>query len=378
MLTDLQCRNAKPGEKEIKLFDQHGLYLSVRPTGYKSWKMKTRFGGKVIKLTFGPYPEVKITEAREKMWAARGRIRDGVDPRRKEAVTKTLSFQAAARQWLALKKDSWRPKHYIEVKRRIEDNLIPAIGPLPVSKIKPKELLKVLTTVQDRGAIEVAHRLRGYASNIFEMAIAQGEAEIDPAASIAKALKPKRSRKYPAIVEIDRCRAFLRRFEAQPAFPGVKLASRLMALTAARSNNVRLAQAHEFEMLGTPEAVWRIPASKLKLPLAESQSEEFDFVVPLARQTQELIKLAIREAGEKPYLFSSIRYSHRPLSDMAISKPYGVVPGFEGRHVPHGWRSSFSSIMNQRAADEGRQGEREIIDLMLAHRPAGVEATYNR
>ena len=34
--------------------------------------------------------------------------------------------------------------------------------------------------------------------------------------------------------------------------------------------------------------------------------------------------------------------------------------------------------MNERASDMDRAGDRAIIDLMLGHKPSGVEATYNR
>jgi integrase len=53
--------------------------------------------------------------------------------------------------------------------------------------------------------------------------------------------------------------------------------------------------------------------------------------------------------------------------------------GFKGQHVPHGWRSAFSTIMNEVAEREGRPGDRAIIDLMLAHTPKDqVEKIYNR
>ena len=47
---------------------------------------------------------------------------------------------------------------------------------------------------------------------------------------------------------------------------------------------------------------------------------------------------------------------------------------FERRHVPHGWRASFSTILNERLP-----GERDTIDRALAHVPKDkVEAAYNR
>jgi hypothetical protein len=56
--------------------------------------------------------------------------------------------------------------------------------------------------------------------------------------------------------------------------------------------------------------------------------------------------------------------------------------GYKGRHVPHGWRSSFSTIMNERAAAIGQREELQpIIDAMLSHVPKGMSASevdYNR
>jgi hypothetical protein len=43
------------------------------------------------------------------------------------------------------------------------------------------------------------------------------------------------------------------------------------------------------------------------------------------------------------------------------------------RHVPHGWRATFSTVMNELHPDAGR-----VFDRMLAHRIGGVEGRYNR
>jgi len=40
MLTDTQCRNAKPKDKPYKLLDGKGLYLEVKPNGVKAWRYR--------------------------------------------------------------------------------------------------------------------------------------------------------------------------------------------------------------------------------------------------------------------------------------------------------------------------------------------------
>jgi len=50
-LTDTAIRNAKPGKKSSKLYDERGLYLEVSPSGGKWWRLKYRFDGKEKRLS---------------------------------------------------------------------------------------------------------------------------------------------------------------------------------------------------------------------------------------------------------------------------------------------------------------------------------------
>lgn len=382
MLTDKQCKAAQPGPKPVKLSDQQGLHLLILPSGTKSWRLKYRFEGKEKQLALGLYPEVRLGEARDAKDAARKLLRQGIDPGSRAAKAaapdQAITFGEAADRWLSLQQEGWKPKHAKTVKDRLEADLLPKLRSRPLREIAPRDLIAELDRVQQRGAVEIAHRLRQYASAIFESAIALDWAETNPAASLTRALKPVPRRRYPALLALRDCRDFLRAIEAEPCQPATKLASRLLALTAVRPGNIRFAERKEFEGLDGKEPLWRIPAAKMKLELAESEQDAFEFIVPLSRQAVATAKAAVAFAGNRKYLFPSTRYSHRPISENALSTNYKRVPGFGGRHVPHGWRSSFATIMNERAADLDRPGDRAIIDLMLAHRPAGVEAVYNR
>jgi integrase len=151
-----------------------------------------------------------------------------------------------------------------------------------------------------------------------------------------------------------------------------------MALTAVRSGPLRHAEPAEFHGLATSSPTWRIPAAKMKLDVMQKRQEAFDFIVPLAPAAVEIVQLAMRLTTGGPYLFPNGRSPLRPMSENALSIAYRRLPAFASRHVPHGWRSTFSTVMNERAEEAGRAGDRAIIDLMLAHKPSGVEATYNR
>ena len=79
-LTNIQIINAKPREKSYKLFDSEGLYLQVNPTGSKCWRLKYRFNKKERTLSFGQYPEVSLSEAREARSVAKKNLSAGKDP----------------------------------------------------------------------------------------------------------------------------------------------------------------------------------------------------------------------------------------------------------------------------------------------------------
>jgi len=174
--------------------------------------------------------------------------------------------------------------------------------------------------------------------------------------------------------------AVLARVEAMDAFPATKLASRLLALTAARPGVVRMAAPQEFEGLDSTTPLWRVPAEKMKLTVERKNDADFEFVIPLSTQAVEIVRAALLRFGGGPLLFPSVRSPKNPLSDNTLSKLYRDA-GQRGRHVPHGWRATFSTVMNELAAVDDRTGDRGVIDLMLAHVPAGMsasEAAYNR
>jgi hypothetical protein len=70
-LTDVAVRQARPRPKEYKLSDERGLLLLVGPNGRKGWRLRYKFEGREKMLSFGTYPEVSLSMARERRDAAR-------------------------------------------------------------------------------------------------------------------------------------------------------------------------------------------------------------------------------------------------------------------------------------------------------------------
>src|SRR6185437_16600203 len=104
-LTEVAVRSAKATEKDSKLFDGRGLYLLVCVNGSKLWRLKYRFAGREKLLSLGAYPDVGLKQARENCEAARKLVASGIDPssqRKLEKAALNNTFEAVAREWLAL------------------------------------------------------------------------------------------------------------------------------------------------------------------------------------------------------------------------------------------------------------------------------------
>lgn len=394
MLSEMAVRNAKARDKDYKLSDSEGLYLFVTKAGHRSWRLKYRFAGKERRLVFGSYPEVSLKDARERKLEARRLLSEGRDPgieAKKAAIGRNMAaantYEVVARNWFALQEDRWTPVHARDVITSLENEVFPWLGSLPIAEIDEPLVLTVLRKIEKRGAIETAHRVRQRMSAVFVHGIAEGVATRDPAAVVGKALKPvPRSKKRPAILSVEGLQDMIRKTEVEPASPLTKLASRFVALTAQRLGAARSMTWQELEGIDwnsqdeCPSALWRIPAAHMKLTTDLKNDEDFDHLVPLAPEAVAVLRATWRLTGRGPLVFPSNRSARIPMSENTLSYFYNRC-GYQGRHVPHGWRASFSTIMNEWAERNGTAGDRHIIDLMLAHVPEGISGTegaYNR
>lgn len=366
MLTDMQVRRLLPTGKSYKASDSGGLYLQVSPTGSKLWRMKYRFGGKEKLLSFGAYPAVSLSDARRARDDARQELREGRDPsltrkqRRAQAASSETRLQAVGEAWLAVQKPTWTDRHYNDVETSLARLVWPKIGSIPIPEITPPMVLSVIKDIEKKRAIETARRVRQRLSAIFCYGIATGIGFSDPADVIKGALAPLKKGQQPAITDLGELRQMIADVESVPAHPVTVLAMRFLALTAVRPGEVRAMPWAEVS-----GDIWEIPAERMKMKRPHA--------VPLSRQAMETLAAVHTLTGRGPIVFPNSRWAHKPMSENAIGYMINRA-GYSGRHVPHGFRAAFSSIMNERLPEQ-----RLIIDQMLAHVPKDkTEMAYNR
>jgi integrase len=366
LLSDATCKAARPGQAIRKLHDGKGLYLALMPSGAKLWRVKYRHGRKESIYSIGDYKEISLAQARVERDRVRQWLREDKDPvaerRRLKAAVESEqknTFAAVAEEWLA--KQNYSERHRVAQRKRLDDDLTPAIGPIPVADVKPAQVLEVLRRFEKRGTLEMGAKCRRMASQIFRYAVHTGRATSDPAALLVGAIAPP-TVTHRATVQQKEMPSLFEAIYQVPAELTTKLAFYWLLLTATRSAETRFATWGEIE----GGELWRIPVARMKMSR--------EHVVPLSKQAQNVLQRAmdIRTGPEESALLFPGFTRHGALSENALLALLARA-GYFGRQTAHGFRALFSTW-----AHEVHEADPDVIEACLAHRKKGVRGVYNR
>lgn len=369
-LTDPACKNARcPQDKAcVRLADAGGLYLEALPTGAKLWRWKYRFGGKEKRLALGSYPAVSLSKARSDRDSARLLLKTGVDPaqrRRDEKLAQRVAlathFEGVAREWHAGWKTARSGRHADYVLRRLEADVFPALGRMPIAEITAPQLLAVAKKIEARGASDIARRAWQTCGQVFEYALAHGKVERNPAKDVrpGAALKPRRKEHF-ARVDAKEMPELLRKLAAYQGSPYTRFALQLMALTFVRTSELIGARWDEFDL---DAAEWRIPPERMKMKTPH--------IVPLSRQAVDALRCLHELKGLAGLLFPGERDHEKLMSNNTILAALKRM-GYAGKMTGHGFRGVASTILHEHGFDHAH------IELQLAHMERdAVAAAYN-
>lgn len=355
-LTDTTIRNAKPGERPIRLFDGGGLYLEVSPTGGKWWRLKYRFDGKEKRLSLGVYPDVSLKDARDRREASRKLLANGIDPSENRKAMKSAradlaanSFEMLAREWFAKFSATWAANHSDRIIRRFERDIFPWIGARPITEVTARELLSVMRRIESRGALETAHRALGNCGQVFRYATATGRADRDLSIDLRGALPPVKGEHFAATTEPKRGAEILRAMDGYEGTLTVRCALRLAPLVFVRPGELRKA---EWAGIDLDAQEWRYTVTKTNTP----------HIVPLSRQAMEILRELQPLTGRGRFVFPGARSTGRPMSDNAILAAMRRMGINKEEMSGHGLRAVARTIL-----DEVLGVRPDYIEHQLAH-----------
>ncbi|MBY0242620.1 MAG: integrase arm-type DNA-binding domain-containing protein [Burkholderiaceae bacterium] len=378
-LTDARIRNAKPRDKAYKMSDGEGMFIDVMPSGSRIWRMKFRqANGKENLLTFGPYPEITLQDAREKRLATRRLLLQGIDPGKQRDEAKRLlkdraanTFEKIAREWHANKVPTWSERTSKNILQRLEADIFPALGRKPIDAIKHRDVIAALRKIEERGASEVAHRQKAVCSQIFSYAIQCGHTERNLVVDMKDVLKTVRAGHFAAI-DADELPQFLITLDRNEArmFAPTRIALRLMLLLFVRTSELIETPWSEIDL---ERGEWIIPWQRMKRGKLTVNPDTTNHHVCLSRQAVELLRDLHAITGRSKHLFPNQRDHEKPISNNTILVALGRM-GYKGRMTGHGFRALAMSTIKERLGYR-----HEVVDRQLAHAPKDkVASAYDR
>jgi len=362
-LTDKACKAFVSQEaRGKKLPDGGGLHLFITPAGGATWRIKYRIDGKEKVYSIGSYPAISLAAARVELGEVKALLRENKDPvtqrRINRAETSAASddtFEAVAGIWLAMKQKEWSAGHYTKSSRAFERDIYPAIGKLPIASITPAIVAKAIEDIHKHDVLETATRILQHLNGVFRYAQAKGLCRDNPALPAREILPRKKDAgRMPALLDWPSLGDILRRADMSRISPSVRMAHRLCAFTAMRIGNIVEAEWKEFH-LDDAQPTWVIPRAKMKVT-----SRPIDHRIPLSPEIAAELRQWKNIFGDKGYVFPSPQ-GGKHIGRESIEKVYRVTLGLDGKHSPHGWRSSFSTL----ARDNGYS--RDVVELALDH-----------
>ena len=368
MLTDTNIKSLKPAPTAKKYADGGGLFLYVTPKGSKLWRMSYRFENKQKTISFGEYPLITLKRAREKRDEVKTLLQEGIDPvqqkKNKEAerqAREVHTFKNIALEW-----HESQTRHILEAGRTyrrylFEQYIFPHIGNRPIAEIEAAEVLQIIKPLELADRVNHAHVIKQLCGRVFRYAIATSRAKHDVTAYLRGAIRPKRVKHHPTILDRDKIGKLLVDLESYPGYYPVICALKLMPLVFVREKELIWAEWSEIDF---ENALWRIPASRMK--------RRKQHLVPLATQVITILKELHNFSGNGKYLFPSARLEGKPIQKSTMLAALRRKGYTTDEMSIHGFRGMASTLLNEM----GFNGD--WIERQLAHdQTNSVRAAYN-
>lgn len=362
-LTDIQCKNAQPKDKQYKLTDGGGLSLLVHPNGSKYWVWRFKEDGHDRTKSIGIYPAVGVRAARTQV--AKLKMEMDLQKTAVAEVAPAPSFSEVAEEWLSKTYDVWKSQKHIKNVRASLDELygtdqMPVLRDRPIDKITAPEVLAVIRKIEQRGSLEISKRTLSRCGMVMKYAIACGHRTDNPCRDLSPALQTRKVENLPALDAADMPQ-FIADISAYPCNDQVWNAIWLVMLTGVRINELLESRWTEFDL---DQKVWDIPTERMKNGLPHR--------VPLSTLAIEHLQ-QLRLVHRSELLFPHRSIPTKPMTSASVLMTIKRA-GYGGRMTTHGFRSVFST-----AANESRLWHEDVIERQLAHVPKNrIRGAYNR
>lgn len=371
-LTDSKLRTAKPEGKEYNLGDGDGLYLRVKTNGGKLWLFNYYRPGdkRRANLSFGPYPDVTLSAARERRRQARALLAEGIDPQlhqqeqvaiaqaKQEASANT--FERMAAKWLDLKRHSVTEEYATDSWRSLELYVLPFMGSIPIDQIRAPRVIELLRPLEADGKLETVRRLCQRINEILDYSVNHGLLDANPCSAIRKVFK-KPTKKHMPTLKPDELPLLMADIANGRLEHTTRCQIEWSLHTLVRPGESAGTRWDEIDL---EAKVWNIPDDRMKMDRPHR--------VPLTPQAVALLKYMKPISGHRPFVFPGRRDPLGHINDQSANAALKRL-GYGGRLVAHGLRSLGSTTLNEQGFNP------DAIEAALSHADENeIRRAYNR
>lgn len=371
-LTDSKLRTAKPEGKEYNLGDGDGLYLRVKTNGGKLWLFNYYRPGdkRRANLSFGPYPDVTLSAARERRRQARALLAEGIDPQlhqqeqvaiaqaKQEASANT--FERMAAKWLELKRHDVSEAYAADSWRSLELYVLPFIGSMPIDQIRAPLVIELLRPIEADGKLETVRRLCQRINEILDYTVNHGLLDANPCSAIRKVFK-KPAKKHMPTIKPDELPLLMADIANGRLEHTTRCQIEWSLHTLVRPGESAGTRWDEIDL---EAKVWSIPDDRMKMDRPHR--------VPLTPQALALLERMKPISGHRPFVFPGYRNPMGHINDQSANAALKRL-GYGGRLVAHGLRSLGSTTLNEQGFNP------DAIEAALSHADDNeIRRAYNR
>ncbi|WP_261505743.1 tyrosine-type recombinase/integrase [Burkholderia multivorans] len=369
-LTPLKLNAAKPQAKAYKITDGGGLFVRVSPAGTKTWCYGYAFADKRKEVTLGQYPEVSIKDARDRHFAARQQIAQGIDPAaakrdEKEAMKRAAEasayvFKTFAARWMAERLANASDVYRRKVLQRLDLHVFPLIGTKQIEDVTPRDVLGIIERLSAKP--HTAEKVRGTVSAIFDFGIAKLVIDRNPAAPFKGEITrpPHKHHRHLSEKELGTFWNALATFDESETDPSTVRCARLIAWSMCRKSECTNARWDEIDL---DAGTWTISAERMKM--------RREHRVYLPTQAVAMLREQYELTGQHEHVFSTFGRRSSPLAVATVSLLFKRLPGVPQDFAPHGLRGTAATLLREHGF------KRDCVELLLAHGESGVAAAYH-
>lgn len=367
--TDVYVKNLKPVPgKQFEVSDQSGLILRVSPGGTKTWVYFYKFGGKTRRLSLGNYPKVSLSEARKLHAEAKGKKELGKNPAATDydakGTVKELADEFYTRYLLKQRSRPDIPKQMLDA------DIVPALGNMKLMEVKPRDIIKALDPIVDRGAHTLANRALSVVKQMFSYGVSRGLIPLNPASEIKRSVVGGKEAPKDRALSLGEIRTLWLGLDDDAlsrVSPQVKIGLKILLLTGVRTGELRLA---EWSHLDFDRDMWTVPATITKTKIVHK--------VPLSPLTKRLFQGLHEQVGDSRYCLPSFSNDpdegEKPFTDKAICRAVNRMQDKIGLPywTAHDLRRTFSTQLSAMGIAP------HIVEKCLGHKLPKIMATYNQ